>query len=111
MKRYTITAGTGFDKDGRAISARVVLLALVSIRALLASLFGGYSESNGTGGWINGHGDLVTEENVTFTIVTDAAVNDAMQAAESVARLLNQESVLFTEEDVNSAFIAQKVTA
>lgn len=115
--RITITAGTGFDRDGRALSAQRVAQALATIRATLAQTFGGYTETDTLGGWVDGSGELVTEPGKRWTVVEveEMAGLDSTRAAGwyvagRIAAELGQASVLLEVEPVAVAAFVEPQT-
>ena len=115
MQRITITAGTGYDATGNALSAQDVQTALAGIRATLARAFGGYTEAETMGGWINGAGELVTEPGRRWIALASITAGEAMEAAHAVADYardaLRQESVLIERDTVEAEFRTAPVTA
>lgn len=115
MQRITITAGTGFDRHGNPLDAQDVQTALAGIRATLARAFGGYTETESLGGWINGAGDLVTEPGRRWIALASITAGEAMDAARAVAEYardaLRQESVLIERDTIEAEFSAAPVTA
>ena len=88
MFKHEVTAGVGFDKDGKPLFPQ---LAIDSIRLRLAVEFGGYSETVVRGGYMHANGEFVNEESRTWTIVTNKPIG---QACAFIRAALNQESVL-----------------
>lgn len=109
MQRITITAGTGQDRNGRDIDPQELQTALAGIRATLAGAFGGYTERETYGGWINDAGELVTEPGRQWVALTDKPAREADPAAEAVAEyvraMLKQEAVVLETETVHGRFI------
>jgi hypothetical protein len=114
MQRITITAGTGYDRHGEPLQAQDVQTALAGIRATLAGAFGGYTEAETVGGWINGAGELVTEPGRRWVALANITAGDAMKAARAVAEYardtLRQESVLIERDTIEAEFSAVPVT-
>lgn len=105
MFRATIIAGITQDRDGNAI--KDTLHKLQNIRAKLARDFGGYTEVQSFGGWINPEGELVEELGRTWTIYTDKGYGVAHNAAEFVSFELNQDSVVLEVIETGANFINQ----
>ena len=114
MQRITITAGIGYDRNGAALHAQDVQQALAGIRATLARAFGGYTEAETVGGWINGAGELVTEPGRRWVALADLRRDEARQAARAVADYvrdaLQQESVLIELDTSTAEFRTAPVT-
>ena len=106
MKLLTFIVGTGENRHGDLISEKDKRIALDKIRAMLASEFGGYTESATLGGWMNPQGKLVTEQGRKFEVYTYKTEN-ALDCANTMARLLNQHSVVLSKSDVISEFVEQ----
>jgi hypothetical protein len=104
MQRITITAGTGEDRHGNALPAQTLQQALASIRAKLAHTFGGYTERESLGGWINSAGILITEPGRQWIALTDKSARDADPLADDVAAYVRdallQQSVMVESETV-----------
>lgn len=115
MQRITITAGVGEDRNGRPLDAQHLAQAYAGIRAKLAHAFGGYTERETYGGWINDAGELVTEPGRQWIALTDMPARDADPAADAVAEYvrgqLNQASVMLETETVYGRFVSAPVTA
>ena len=116
MKRLSITVGLGFDTNGQLITPQSRMLALTNVRVYMARMFGGYTETQGYGGWINDAGELIEEESVTFTsVITDETTNEngvakrAGMAAEYVRNAFNQTSVLLVKDEVGAFFIEKAI--
>lgn len=109
MQRITITAGIGEDRHGRALDAQTLAQAFAGIRATIAQAFGGYTERDTLGGWINGAGELVTEPGKQWIALASKPareVDDAAHAlADYVRDVLNQQSVMLETETVFGRFI------
>jgi hypothetical protein len=115
MQRIAITAGIGYDRHGNALDAQHVQTALAGIRATLARAFGGYTETESLGGWINGAGELVTEPGRRWVALASITAGEAMEAAHAVASYardaLRQESVLIERDTIEAEFNAEPTTA
>lgn len=110
MARVTITAGTGEDRHGVPLSSSSVALALATIRGHLAATFGGFTETDTLGGWVDDGGRLVMEQGKRWTILADVPREEAAAQAEVVRRALNQAAVVLEfEPDVSGQFIAAPV--
>lgn len=93
MHTLQITAGVGERADGSAIpnlGAR-----LHRCRAILAGAFGGYTELNSQGGWVNPEGRLVEEPGKTWqtAIATDAELHRVDEVGAQIKDLLQQHSL------------------
>lgn len=96
MKRITWTIGIGKDKSGKDLQGTEGRIASAISHVL--SLFDGYTLTRGDGGWVNGNGDLVTESSITITTLATAELGH--HTAGYLRELFNQESVLWTVEDL-----------
>lgn len=108
MFKMTITAGTEFDRNGRRIADTDRKLR--AIRQHIAARFGGFTEAQTFGGWINGAGELVMESGRQWTILTDdqhATRIAARQLGELVAQVLNQEAVVAEVTNTVAEFVGQ----
>lgn len=107
--------GTGFDKDGTRLCLQVQSLALKEIRAQLAKLFGGYTETTGFGGWYDtSRKVLVEESNVIFDVAIilrpgfnfyDAQIDKAQTIVVLAKALLQQDCVLVQFTQGHSAIV------
>lgn len=106
MYRLTFTAGIGEDHAGEPLAVPEVNRALAHIRSHLANVFGGYTETQATGGWINPNGRLVVEPSIRWIVLTDA--DHAPDAVEDIARVigheLRQASVVWEREAIAAGF-------
>lgn len=112
----TITAGIGYAANGEALKPEAQAIALATIRATLATMYGGYTETDSTGGWVDPSGRLITEPGKVWTVATwdrgDEMICKAKRAAESVRHLLDQTAVVLSIAESSAAFIeAAPVTA
>jgi len=109
MNRITITAGIGEDANGAPIAGARLAEVLATIRASFAAGFGGYTETDAMGGWINDAGRLVVEPAKRWVILTTAGAADAKAMADAAARMvgrgLNQAVVVREVEPVDGAFL------
>ena len=109
MQRITITAGIGEDRNGNAMSDESVAEMLATIRARLAATFGGYTETDAMGGWINESGRLVVEPSKRWILLTDANAKDADELADAAARVigrgLRQAAVVIERETIAGRFV------
>lgn len=109
----TLTAGTEQDRNGRTLPTSVKDPAFQSIRKHLAATFGGFTETNGFGGWLDDHGNQVLEECKVWTIVTDLSAESARVSgrvlASGIAAMLNQSAVLCTVQEVNAGFVPNAI--
>lgn len=115
MNRITITAGIGEDRHGATVAPDALAATLATIRARFASTFGGYTETDATGGWIAPDGRLVVEPAKRWTLLTDADAADAYALGEAAARMvgrgLNQASVVLEVEPVKVTFVEVREVA
>jgi hypothetical protein len=108
MNRITIIAGITQDRDGNPIFD--TLTKLQRIRLKMAREFGGYTETNTYGGWINGEGHLVEEIGRQWVILADSALGiygKAHKMAEFISFELNQDSVILEVIESSASFINQ----
>ena len=114
MQRITITAGTGEDASGQPLDAGEVAQAVAGIRGTLARMFGGYTERETVGGWINSAGELVTEPGRQWIALTNKPAREADPLAYEVADYardaLRQASVMLETETVYGRFIESGAT-
>ncbi len=101
MIKFELTTGTGRDKEGKAVTD--VSGRIDTIRAHFIVVFGGYSETTGTGGYCHKDGHHVTEPFVSWAIVADDARRaDVRKWAGIIRDLFHQESVLLTETKLDA---------
>lgn len=115
--RLNFYIGTGEDRDGVTIPEETKLQAMVNIRAIVASEFGGYTETQATGGWLNEAGRLIVEPAVMLSAViaseepirSDKLEIRAQSIARYMARMLNQSAVMYTMEPLQAvSFVSQE---
>jgi len=102
MDICSLIVGVKFDRHNQTIDhEKLHDDILPSIRHLLATEFGGYTEVITTGGWINPDGHLVEEEGRQFTILVDVSmpqyrkqINIFQFRCECIGRMLNQHSIV-----------------
>jgi hypothetical protein len=113
MQRITITTGAGFDASGEPIDAGTLATVLAAVRGDLAATFGGYTETDTYGGWVNGKGELVTEAGKRFVILADdvSGRRDPVETAERVREAFGQESVVLEVEAVAGYFVTAPAPA
>lgn len=105
MYRYTFNAGIGFTADNKPISSDELAMPLATIRAELARVFGGFTETDTVGGWSGENGNIVMEPGKQWICVTDS-VQDGNTVARRIAQLLNQSAVMLTSESVETDFVS-----
>ena len=115
MQRITITAGIGEDRNGSPLDGQEVTQALANIRATVARIFGGYTERETLGGWINSAGELVTEPGRQWIALTAKPAREADELAYALADhvrdMLRQQSVMLESETVFGRFVEATETA
>ena len=115
MQRITFTAGIGEDGNGRPLDPQELTQALAAIRAGIAHTFGGYTERETFGGWINSAGELVTEPGRQWIALTDKPAREAdtlaHRLADRIRGLLRQQSVMLESETVFGRFVEAMETA
>src|SRR4249919_3090054 len=111
MQRFTITTGAGFDANGVPLDAGKLAQALATVRADLAATFGGYTEAETSGGWVNDRGELVTEPGRRFVILSNAdnpspgAHAHPIETAERVRAAFAQQSVVLEVDAPSVVFV------
>ena len=105
MKEFRIGFGIEFDRDQSCIPGRELDRRLAGIRSNALAQFGGYTESDVRGGWINGKGKAVIESGWQLAIIADNA-QLVREFAAYVCVKLNQESVVFILPDGSVEFIS-----
>lgn len=98
LTKYDIGFGVGSNCDGEPMTPREVTAGLASIRREACELFGGYTLTPTTGGWVNPVGVLVEENGYTLTILVKCGVSarDVASFARRLGRRLYQHSVVLT---------------
>lgn len=105
MNRLTITAGTGEDRHGSTIAPHALARALATIRGELATLFGGFTETQAIGGWVNPEGRMVMEPSARWIALADTITEEtARRVALEVGRVLNQAAVVWELETIAAGF-------
>lgn len=91
-----LTVGIGKQANGKTLDKTHVRNGLNIIRKELSTEFGGYTELNSNGGWVNPRGELVTEKGKTFQValMQQTTIKNIKSVAEKARNALNQESVL-----------------
>jgi hypothetical protein len=95
MRIVQLTVGHGYDKDNNPIDNGELLLA--GVRQTLAKTFGGFTETQGLGGWINPEGVQVVEAVKVYTIATDKSEGEVEVCAAACRDLLHQHSVFLAD--------------
>jgi len=114
---FQIGVGVQFDRFNQPIDAEDLHDNLLpSIRRMLASEFGGYTEKQTSGGWINPDGHLVEEEGRTFSVLYDptkVSRNLLAFRADCVGQILNQHSVvrIWADNDASIKKVAYPLSA
>jgi hypothetical protein len=107
--------GTQKTKDGNWIDEGISAIAIHTIRKELAKLFGGYTQTTGSGGWYDeSRGVLVEESNVIFDVAIilspgfnfyDAQIDKAQNIVDLAKDLLQQDCVLVQFTQGHSAIV------
>lgn len=101
--------GTELSRDGQRIRTSAVSLILRAARTAIAGHFGGVSEYEHYGSWINDAGRPQTELGKTFVTYSQLATEEteriAFEIATSIGARLNQECVLVAIEPARVAFV------
>jgi hypothetical protein len=101
---YSLYIGTEQGKNG-AIEPTVQSNGLTTIRCLIAEQFGGFSEFETRGSWIDEHKRLIQERSIRFDIVADSPIEVIENIARECGAALEQSSVLVTSQAlISSAF-------
>ncbi len=104
--KVTFAIGTGQDKDGNSLAYRLPEMKQFALKTT-AELFGGYSATEGRGGWIH-EGKLIEETNLVVVVFTDLSRIMIVDHARTLATTFNQTSVLVAiEEVVELQFVEQ----
>lgn len=101
--RYTIGAGTHFDKNGAPIANLRIKIRDLKLDA--CKMFGGCAVVRVEGGWVDQNGKLIEEDGVQFDICTDVPRVKVELFAGLVKTVLNQTAVLFVQVPVHYAFL------
>lgn len=101
MKRYSFYFGTELDKDNKPVEDGQIAISL--IQKLACELFGGFTQSQTIGGWLNPKTDnVVKERSLKIEVLTDDP--DGKTKAEVFSKYinvqLNQSLVIVAEEDI-----------
>ncbi len=98
MRIVTLTVGYGFDKNNNPLPDASNLLQ--KVRQNLAQTFGGFTETEGVGGWINPDtGVEVMEACKVYSIATDKP-SEIVETSAAVARdTLHQHSVFIVDNN------------
>lgn len=106
--RVVFTVGTGTDKLGLEISEQSKFAYLIYSREWLAKTFGGYTETEHSGGWIDPRGKLIQESSVSFTVIVDGDLTKVDLAAQRLLWMFQQEQVLVTKEPIEYEFVLDR---
>lgn len=110
MKQYVIGMGIEFDRDNNRLSVDDRESALKRIRHNAMIQFGGFTEIDVVGGWINPDGKAVREQGKQISlIVSDDKVKDVPSFAQYVAATLRQHSVVLINPCGKVGFIESNV--
>jgi hypothetical protein len=102
----TLFIGTQKDKDGNPLNPVAVSRALHEIKLKAALIFGGYSASSVTGGWVNDKGQLIEE--TALRLELSPKDEDSFKAHDFAAwcgSLLGQGCVLLVSTDSTESFV------
>jgi hypothetical protein len=109
MHRITFTIGQGKDKDGKLLAESIYDLGIRRRTAgkRIAEVFGGYTLTIVSGGWLDGCGDLIEEESIILmAICTDEhRLASVPSLGVYLREAFNQEYVLVTVEEISAKFI------
>ena len=106
MNKVTYICGTGKNKDGFALLYSWVAMKLAEVQLRAARVFGGYTLLASEGGWVNSKDELVTEEGITFVVITDKPYLVCKSFAEELRDTFDQDSVVMViERDVEVEFV------
>ena len=100
ISNIRITFGTGKTKDGKVISNRTVSTAYKAIYTEIASKFGGYTITNGIGGWYDAKRKVLVEEtcqsaDIAVINISQVGIQDTINDICSLIKsTLNQDCVL-----------------
>lgn len=102
MFKVTITFGTEYDKNGERINPdRLGSAHYYQIREEICKQYGGYTLTNGLGGYCYEAGDLVEEDSTSISILMERVHYPDLEAvANSLKELFEQESVILLVENV-----------
>lgn len=105
----TLTVGLGLDKDGQPIRPAAVEAYLPAIATRASNIFGGATLTRGRGVWVDDSGKRFDEPCLVVSTVSDKSPtetdNNAAGLADWIKWALNQACVLYTRQEVQSAFI------
>ena len=112
--RITFTAGLEKDAKGFYLGEEDVRKAVGAIRRQLVARFGGYTEADTTGGWVDDDGYLVEERGKRWTCLASMTRKEAEKAGRELAGLiaaeLRQACVVMEVERVSAAFVGPTST-
>jgi hypothetical protein len=110
-RKVSITIGVGKDKEGADITEQQVTEKLATTGKLVfVRGFGGFTLTTNAGGWAAPSGELIVENSVTVSIVTDSLnIGVFRQTVTALAGelrdLFNQSCVLVEIAEVDAAII------
>lgn len=112
--RITFTAGLEKGADGFYLDEGMVADAVSTVRRQLAARFGGYTETDSVGGWIDDDGYLVEERGKRWVCLASMDRKEAEKAGRELAGMiaaeLRQACVVMEIERVSSAFVGPTTT-
>lgn len=100
--------GTGFDKDGKPLSADFVLQCERDAIAHFSRIYGGCTVTNSRGGWVDGNGVLVIEQGLVFEVIGDQGKrysNAGAFHAHYLKNLFKQSSIAYAVIDAATDFV------
>jgi len=102
MKRVTFSIGLK-DSEGAAMPPWEILEHQAETRHGLAKAFGGYTQTQAKGGWIDPEGHEFEEDSLVFNCLLDSSkTGEVRPMAEWLAGLWRQQAVMVTTEPVES---------
>jgi hypothetical protein len=108
--KYTLYIGSGTDAQGNTIPIWKAVSERYELNRQAAKLFGGYTDLEQSGGWVNADGVLVNERGYQLQVITDhgtAGHEKALALAESARKLFGQYEVWLTSEVVTLEVVGQ----
>ncbi len=107
MIKITFTIGIGKDKDDKTIPLADQVLFTKRACYMVARAFGGFTATVGAGGWVDPSGNLIEEESLSISTITDKPYNreESKELAEAFKELFNQTAVMVTRDVVQMEMI------
>jgi len=96
--KISIFVGTQLDKEGNSLNPKIVSEVLLHFEKQLASLYGGFSCEEVTGGYVSSKGLLMKEKSVKYTLFLDNGTPLDKLLITSLRDNLKQECVLVSQE-------------